>query len=183
MFGLNKKKMKEICTEIIWYGGKRNGKWIIPIVLDFDFTVTCKSSWLDGTFTENEGCFATLKKWTEEYNVMYVLDTMRGGEHIKPAVDYLVENGISILGVGRNPYQDSDGCFSTKCWGVFSIDDRNVGTPLIYPENGRPFVDWKKIDAMLTPTLQEIHDKLPIYEEEVLRNKAEVMAQSKASQN
>ena len=67
--------MKEICTEIIWYGGKRNGKWIIPVVLDFDFTVTCKSSWLDGTFTENEGCFATLKKWTEEYNVMYVLDT------------------------------------------------------------------------------------------------------------
>ena len=31
--------------------------------------------------------------------------------------------------------------------------------------------------------LQKIHDKLPLYEDEVLRNKAEVMERSKASQN
>lgn len=170
--------IKDICTEIIWYGGKEGGRWVIPIVLDFDFTVTCKSSWLDGTFVENEGCFNLLKSWTEEFNVKYVLDTMRGGKHIEPAVKYLQDNDISLLGVGRNPYQDSDGEFSPKCWGVFAIDDRNVGVPLVYPKNGRPYVDWYMVDAMLTHKLRDICKMLPVYEEEVLQRKAEVMAAS-----
>ena len=30
----------KLAEEIIWYGEKKNGKYIIPIVIDFDFCLT-----------------------------------------------------------------------------------------------------------------------------------------------
>lgn len=31
-----------------------------------------------------------------------------------------------------------------KCYGIFSMDDRNIGVPLIIEEGERPRVDWAK---------------------------------------
>lgn len=165
----------KICEELIWYGEKdKNGKFPIFIILDFDFTLTKESSWLNGTFVENEGCFEILRKWEEEFNCKYILETMRAGDLVQPAVDFCKSKGLEFFGVGRNPLQDRDGDVTCKCWGVFDIDDRNVMIPLLCPENGRPYVNWEILEQYLTPILRKIHDRLPEMEEDVLKRKAEV---------
>ena len=79
----------KLAEEIIWYGEKKNGKYIIPIVIDFDFCLTCRSSWIKGTFIENPHAFDTLKKWEEKYNCGFILETMRGEKKITPALDFI----------------------------------------------------------------------------------------------
>jgi hypothetical protein len=96
---------------------------------------------------------------------------MRGEKHIQPAIDFCKSKGIEFFGVGRNPLQDSDGDLSCKCWGVYDIDDRNAGIPLVCPEKGRPYVDWKKLDEMMTPILAQIAKRIPEVEERVLEAK------------
>jgi hypothetical protein len=163
----------KICEEIVWYSRKdeETGMWIIPVVIDFDFTITKESSWLKGTFTENDHCIETMHKWEKEYGVKFILETMRGESHIKPALDFCKSKGINFFGIGRNPLQDSDGDLSCKCWGVYNIDDRNMGIPLVCPEDGRPYVDWKKLDEIMTPILAQIAKRIPEVEERVLEAK------------
>ena len=162
----------KICEELIWYGKKfENGKYGIYIVIDFDFTITKASSWLHGTFTENDHCIETMKKWEKEFGVKFILETMRGEKHIQPAIDFCKSKGIDFFGIGRNPLQDSDGDLSCKCWGVYDIDDRNMGIPLVCPEKERPYVDWKKLDEMMTPILEKISKRIPEVEERVLEAK------------
>lgn len=61
---MNNINVDAICEEILWYSTKNeDGKYRIPIVLDFDFTCTKKSSWINETWEENPHCFETLKKW------------------------------------------------------------------------------------------------------------------------
>lgn len=165
-----------ICKEIIWYSTKRSdGTYRIPIVLDFDFTCTKKSSWLEGTWEENPHCFETLKKWAD-LGCVFILDTMRGVERSKPAIKWLMENGISLYGVGRNPDQDSDGDTTPKAWGIYCIDDRNVGTFLVHEKGERGYVDWKAMDEYLTPILKKIVHRLPQMELAVLKEKESVNA-------
>ena len=162
----------KICEELIWYGKKfENGKYGIYVIVDFDFTITKASSWLHGTFTENDHCIEIMKKWEKEFNVKFILETMRGEKHIQPAVDFCKSKGIEFFGIGRNPLQDSDGDLSCKCWGVFDIDDRNMGIPLICPEKERPYVDWKSLDERMTPILEKISKRLIEVEERVLEAK------------
>ena len=170
---MNNINVDAICEEILWYSTKNeDGKYRIPIVLDFDFTCTKKSSWINETWEENPHCFETLKKW-EKLGCVFILDTMRGKSKIKPAI-WLYKNGVNVYGIGRNPDQDSDGDASTKAWGVFSIDDRNVGSFLVYEEGERPYIDWFMTDTYLTPILKKIQLRLPELEEEVIRKKKEV---------
>jgi len=161
----------KICEEIIWYSEKKNGKFVIPIVIDFDFTLTCKSSWLDGTFEENPHAFNVVKRWINEFNVGFILETMRGEKHIQPALDFLKENGIILYGVGRNPIQDQGEDLSCKIWGVFSVDDRDACIPLICPDEDRPYVDWEALDKIMTPIIKQVHDRIPELENEVLEKK------------
>lgn len=164
------------CEEIIWYSKKneKTGKWIIPIVIDFDYCITKESSWLNGTFTENPGCFETLIRWQKEYGVEYILETMRGPSRIQPAIDYCAENGIHFFGIGRNPLQDQDGDITCKCWGIFDIDDRNAGTFLNFPKDERPYINWELMSMWLTSILKQICERLPEMEDDVLRRKTEV---------
>ena len=157
-----------ICSEIRWYGSKdENGKYRIPIVLDFDYTCTKKSSWLEGTWEENPHCFDMLKKW-QGIGCVYVLDTMRGKDNVRPAVEWLENNGISLYGIGRNPDQDSEDYCSRKAWGIFSVDDRNVGSFLIYEEGERPYIDWLTTDFFLTPILEKIANRLVEMDNEII---------------
>ena len=147
----------KICEEIVWYSKKdeKTGRWIIPIVIDFDFTITKASSWLHGTFTENDHC----------------IETMRGENHIKPALDFCKSKGINFFGVGRNPLQDSDGDLSCKCWGLWDIDDRNCMIPLECPKDGRPYVNWVVLDMYMTPILRKVVKRIEEVEERVLEAK------------
>lgn len=161
----------KLAEEIIWYGEKKNGKYIIPIVIDFDFCLTCRSSWIKGTFIENPHAFDTLKKWEEKYNCGFILETMRGEKKITPALDFIKKKGINLYGIGRNPTQGSDEDLSCKAWGIFNIDDRDMNIPLVYPKNNRPYVDWKALDDLMSLTIKKIHDRIIEVEDRVLKAK------------
>ena len=81
---------------------------------------------------------------------------MRNGDNLKKAVDAINDNGIELYGVGRNPLQGNSDELSGKIFSVFDIDDKNVGIPLVCEPNMRPYVDWKKVDNIMSPILNEI---------------------------
>ena len=147
-----------IIDEILFCGERsEDGRWIIPITVDWDYTITKCSSWEEGTMDVNYDAFKVMKRWIEEYNVGFILDTMRHDEILEEPLNILKENGVELYGVRKNPQQDKDESSVTKAWAVFSIDDRNIGIPVTIEEGcDRPYVDWKKVDEIMTPILEEI---------------------------
>lgn len=80
-----------------------------------------------------------------------ILYTMRSGEDLDEAVGWFQKRDIPLYGIQTNPHQ-SKWTDSPKCDARFCIDDRNIGTPLIYPQSSgwshelrRPYVDWEKV--------------------------------------
>lgn len=128
-------------------------KPIIPIVFDFDGTVV--SHKYPSIGKENENCVDIMKKWTRDYNVGWILDTMRSGKELDEALKWCEDRSIKLYGIGKHPTQ-KEWTSSPKAYGIFSIDDRNVGVPLIYDKEERPRVDWKKIDELMKPILTRI---------------------------
>lgn len=139
-------EMKDICE-------LNNGKYIIPICVDFDGTL-CDHQY-PRIGKENEHCFEVMCKWTTQYNVGWILDTMRSGEELEQAVKWCEERDMKFYGIGSNPTQKT-WTISPKAYGVFSIDDRNLGVPLIMEEGHRPRVDWKTIDEEYSPLIAKI---------------------------
>jgi hydroxymethylpyrimidine pyrophosphatase-like HAD family hydrolase len=70
-----------------------------------------------------------------------ILFTMRSGEYLREAVDYLSAEGIELWAVNENPTQRfwTD---SPKVYAHIYIDDAAFGCPLIRVEDDRPIVDW-----------------------------------------
>jgi hypothetical protein len=151
-----------IVNEIRYYGEKsEDGRWIIPIGVDWDFTITKCSSWDEGTMDVNLEAFEVMKRWKRDYNVGWILDTMRHDAILEEPLQILKDNDVDLYGLRKNPQQDKDGNSVPKCWCIFHIDDRNVGTPVMMGDGcDRPCVDWKKVDEIMSPVLQEISDKL-----------------------
>lgn len=131
-------------------------KKIIPILVDFDGTVVRHD--YPNIGKENEHAVEVLKKWTSEYNVGIILHTMRDGELLKAAADWFAEKGVPLYGIGRNPTQDN-WTKSLKAYGLFCIDDINVGCPLIYEKGQRPRVDWLRVNEIVEPILIAINKK------------------------
>lgn len=131
-----------------------DGKPIIPIALDFDSTVIVTKGFpqING---DNEHCVNVLKRWQNKYNVGWILDTVRDGKDLDDAVNWFIGHGIKLYGVLKNPTQ-TKWTSSPKCYGIFSIDDRNVNTPIIYSDEYRPRVDWMKIDRKFSPLIREL---------------------------
>jgi len=155
-------KYDGIIDEILFYGERsENGRWVIPIGVDWDFTITKCSNWDEGTMDVNYDAIRVMKEWTEKYNVGWILDTMRHDAILEEPLKILKENGIELYGLRKNPQQDKDGNSVPKCWCLFHIDDRNVGTPLMMGEGcNRPCVNWEEVDKIMSPVLQEISEKL-----------------------
>ena len=155
-------KYEGIIDEILYYGERsKDGRWIIPITVDWDYTLTKCSSWDEGTMEIDYDAFKIMKRWIEDYNVGFILDTMRHDEIIKEPLEILKENGIELYGIRRNPQQDKDGNTVTKAWAVFSVDDRNVGCPVkMFEGCNRPHVDWEAVDKIMSPILKEVSDNL-----------------------
>ena len=180
MSNIKKENLAKIAEELIWYGGKSpDGRWEIFICVDFDYTLTCKGSWTTGKFVENPGCFEILDKWAKEFNCKYVLDTMRSGDRALEAANWCEEHGLNFIGINKNPYQDEGEYSTRKSWCAYSIDDHNLGCPLVYPEDGgRPYVDWYEIDKEMRKILRPLSELLNEMEDSVLAVKAEVMAKN-----
>ena len=156
------RKYDGIIDEILFYSERdENGRWIIPIVVDWDYTLTKCSSWDDEEMILNEAAFPIMRRWIEEYNVGFILDTMRHDEILKEPLEILGSENIKLYGIRRNPQQDKDGNTVTKAFAVFSVDDRNVNIPVKWYDNcTRPHVDWEKVDEIMTPILEHISTQL-----------------------
>lgn len=124
-------------TEIEELVGKK-----LPIVVDFDGTVVRHHYPHIGENCPH--CVETLKKWTDN-GVGIILDTMRSGKDLEAAKKWFKDNDIPLYGVGAEPNQ-KEWTDSTKAYGILSVDDRNIGVPLVEEEGERPYVDWKEID-------------------------------------
>ena len=155
-------KYDGIIDEILYYGERsENGRWVIPIGVDWDFTITKCSNWDEGTMDVNYDAIRVMKEWTKKYNVGWILDTMRHDAIIEEPLKILKENGIELYGLRKNPQQDKDGNSVPKIFAIMHIDDRNLGIPLkMYEGCNRPSVDWEKVVDIGEPILKEIYEGL-----------------------
>lgn len=153
-----------LVEEIVTYSEKTDdGRFVIPISVDFDFTITACSSWEEGNIIENDHCFDIMKSLENDFNCKFILNTLRTGENLEKAIDFIKSHGIELYGIGRNPIQDADGEISNKIFSIFDIDDKNIGVPLIYDKCDRPFVDWKSVERKIRPILKAICKELEKY--------------------
>ena len=122
------------------------------IILDFD--ATCVFHRFPEIGEDIPHCVETLKKWQENYGVVYILSTMRNGKYLDDAVKWFEERNIPLYGIQKEPTQErwTD---SPKCHGDFCIDDRNIPNYLKTDELGIPFIDWETMDEQITPMLKE----------------------------
>lgn len=115
------------------------------IAVDFDGTIV-KHAFPD-IGEPVEYALSALKRLRAANNDI-ILYTMRSGEVLKDAVNFLENSGIQLYGVNENPGQGS-WTSSPKPYAHLYIDDASAGCPLIYPEEGRPYADWSKIIKIL----------------------------------
>lgn len=150
------KRYNGIIDEVLYYSKRsENGRWIIPIEVDWDYTLTKCSDWQNNEMVVNDEAFPIMRRWIEEYNVGFILNSMRHDEILKEPLTILENEGIKLYGLRKNPTQDADGNEVTKCFAVFCIDDRNVGCYLKrFEGHDRPYVDWKAIDTAMSPILE-----------------------------
>lgn len=114
-----------------------------PFIVGVDF---------DGTIVEHRypeigkpvfGAIKALKRLNKA-GVRIILWTMRSGLELEEAEAYMATAKIPLYGVNCNPDQ-STWTESPKVYCNLYIDDAAYGCPLIYPENGRPYVAWEDI--------------------------------------
>lgn len=161
---MEKNKYNGIIDEVLYYSEKtEDGRWVIPIEVDWDFTITKCSSWETGEMVLNKEAFEVMKRWTKDYNVGWILNSMRCDELLKEPLIILEKEGIKLYSLRKNPRQLDDGYNKevTKSFAVFCIDDRNVNIPVKWLDGcNRPHVDWMEIDKIMSPILKYISDNL-----------------------
>ena len=153
-------KYNGIIDEVLYYSERsEDGRWIIPIEVDWDYTLTKCSSWDEGTMEINYEGFEVMKRWSKDYNVGWILNSMRHDEILKEPLEILEKEGVKLYSLRKNPRQKEDEV--TKSFAIMSIDDRNLGVPLKWFKNcNRPHVDWEKVDKMASPLLDYISKQL-----------------------
>ena len=121
---------------------------MITIAVDFDGTIVTHEYPRIGKPVPY--ALEVMETLINKYNVRLILWTMRSGDYLKQAVDYVESNGIKLFDANKNVEQLA-WTDSPKCYANAYIDDAAVGCPLIYPENGeRPYVDWLAVYRALT---------------------------------
>lgn len=117
------------------------------IAVDFDGTIVTHDYPEVGKPIDN--CIETLKKLVSNGHKI-ILFTMRTGDKLQDAVNYLKEEGITLEGINENPAQ-AKWSSSRKVYAHIYIDDAALGCPLIeQPDiSPRPFVNWFAIEYLL----------------------------------
>lgn len=113
----------------------------MEICIDFDGTCVTHGYPKVG---KDIGAIPVLKALVEAGHKL-ILFTMRSGEPLKDAVKWFSDNNIPLYGINKNPTQHQ-WTSSPKAYGQLYIDDAALGVPLTYPEEGRPYVDWYKVE-------------------------------------
>lgn len=157
-------KYDGLVDEILYYSERsKDGRWIIPIEVDWDYTLTKCSSWETGEMVLNDEGFEVMKRWSKDYNVGWILNSMRHDEILEEPLKILREHGIEVYGIRKNPMQDNEGNYNevTKSFAIMSIDDRGLGIPVQWLEGcNRPHVDWNGVDKIGTPIIEYIAKQL-----------------------
>jgi len=118
------------------------------IGLDFDGTVVTHAYPFIGE--PLPGCIEVLKRCIDS-GAKICLNTMRSGDKLEAAVQYLTENGIELYGINCNPKQ-SEWTDSPKVHAHLYIDDAALGAPTIQPPGRcRPEICWTTVESMLFP--------------------------------
>ncbi len=122
----------------------------MDIVIDFDGTCVTHEY---PNIGREIGATPVLRELADSGNRL-ILFTMRHDDkrrniyYLSDAVEWFRERDIPLFGIQRNPKQ-KDWTSSPKAYGEIYIDDAALGCPLIYPEEGRPYVDWKSVRETL----------------------------------
>lgn len=106
----------------------------------------------DGTIVKHEypkigapvpGAMNTLRALRQKDHKI-ILFTMRGGDLLQNAVDYIEGHGVQLYGINKNPTQD-EWTNSPKAYGHIYIDDSAVGAPL----TKYGYIDWIQVRSEL----------------------------------
>lgn len=114
----------------------------LQIAVDFDGTLT-KGNYYPAIGDIQQDGINFLKD-LQNLGAKIYLDTMRSGQDLINAIKVCKHYGLEFDSVGPNLLQFG-WTDSNKCHADFAIDDRNLGTPLKYDENGKPYVNWKLV--------------------------------------
>ena len=114
------------------------------ILIDFDGTCVAHEYPAIG---KDIGAVPVLKKLVATGHKL-ILWTMRSGPELLEAIMWFESNRIELYAANHNPTQ-KHWTTSPKAHGDLCIDDINLGIPLIYPGNDRPYVDWNKVEDLL----------------------------------
>lgn len=122
---------------------------MITIAVDFDGTIVEH----DYPRIGEEAPFAiSVLKELIDNGIKIILYTMRSGDTLKEAVDWLTERGIELYGINENPTQKT-WTDSPKPYADIYIDDAALGCPLTKSPNFRWVVDWEKVRKELSVVL------------------------------
>ena len=113
------------------------------MIIGIDFDGTCVKHAYPN-IGDDIGAVPVLKEFIRQGHKL-VLISMRSGELLDNAVQWLNERGIELYGVNHNPDQDS-WSKSPKIYAQLYIDDAGLGCPTNFDQRtGRTYVDWKVI--------------------------------------
>lgn len=84
----------------------------------------------------------------QELGAKLILLTMRSDQYLADAVKACADHGLEFTFINDNPTQLS-WTQSRKVYANKYIDDNAAGTPLIYPAEGRPYVDWNVVGPIV----------------------------------
>lgn len=117
-------------------------------VVAIDFDGTCVTH--DYPYIGSDiGAVPVLRKLVDS-GCLLILNTMRSGKTLKEAEQWFKDNNIPLYGVNQNPSQRS-WTTSPKVYADLYIDDSALGIPLkTSPSSVRPFVDWVKVEELLS---------------------------------
>lgn len=138
---------------------KRNGDILIAVAFDNTVSLTEKDESHWAAMRPNKQCFETLKAWKHLPNCQVYLYTNRDKSGTERAIAWCANCRFEFDGLigGWRPNDPPFGVETT-----FTIDSRNLGTPLMHDKNDiyRDHVDWKTINNTITPMLIELSAKI-----------------------
>lgn len=122
----------------------------MTVAIDFDGTIVTHEYPKVGQPIYN--CIKVLKRLNDA-GINIILYTMRHGDTLREALNYLETNEIKLWGVNENPEQ-SNWSESRKVYANIYIDDAALGVPLVIDKeiSSRPYVDWVAVEDYLFPT-------------------------------
>lgn len=114
----------------------------IAIAVDFDGTIVEHKFPAIGQPVPN--AIEWIKKWSEK-GAKIILWTVRSGDYLEHALDYVAQNEIELFGVNKNPEQQHFS-HSPKAYAAIYVDDAAFGCPLHQPTGfDSPVVNWNVV--------------------------------------